>query len=202
MASGFSAEAADSTLTELPPIKRPLTFGETDVLRIVEEEFGRQDMDRNLSFTPANEAHLVIESSSGLVITAVCLTSFALFMERGEVEEQELRNDWIRDSRTMINHYWNTNPSLFRLGGRAGSDPDMVLTAGKRTIDFWGEQRCSKGAVEYILFPNTMRKWECPFHVEPITQQLREDLLRIVTKLLEGTAEKANVTLKLQVEWE
>jgi hypothetical protein len=206
IASGFSSAVADSTLAEFRSIKRPLNSGEVDVLRIVEEEYGRQNLDQNLSFTPANEAHLAIESTGGQIITAICLTSFALSVEQGEVDEWELRNDWIRDSRSMLNYHWNSNPSQFRLG--VTPDGTFVLVAGKRKIEIWGDQHCSKGAVEYVFYPNTMHKWECPFHVEPITQPLREDLLRIIDKLLEAkvkdeaNANNIDLSLKVRVEWD
>jgi len=208
IASGFSAEFADSKIEELLPIKRPLTFGEADVLRIVEEEHGRQNLDQNLSFTPANCAELVIESSGGQMVTAICLTTFALFVERGEVDERELRDDWIRDSRTMVNRHWNANPSMFRLMSTGGPECNLLLIAGKRKMEIWDEQHCSKSSVECVLYPNTMRKWECPFHVEPVTQPLREDLLQIVIKLLEAKvkeeakANNVNISLKVRVVWE
>lgn len=208
IASGLSAAVADSIIAELQPINRPLTFGEANVLRIVEEEYGRQNLEENLSFTPANAAELAIKTSEGQLATAICLTSFSLSMDQGSVDEQELRDDWIRDSRSRVNYHWNSNPSLFRLGHRPGVDGDMVLTAGKRVIDFWGEQHCAKDSVEYVLYPNTMRKWAYPFHVEPITQPLREDLMKIITRLHEvevKTHENANnikLNLKVRVEWE
>jgi hypothetical protein len=139
------------------------------------------------------------------MITAICLTSFALSVDQGEVDEGELRNDWIRDSRSMLNHHWNSNPSLFRLTGTP--DGDLVLIAGKRRIEIWQEQHCSKGAVEYVLHPQHTHHWECPFHVEPITQPLREDLIRIIILLLEAkvnleaTANKIDISLTVKVEW-
>ena len=206
IASGFSSEVASSKLAEFQPIKRPLTFGEADVLRIVEEEYGPQNLDQNLSFTPANCAELVVKSSGGQMVTAICLTSFALSVDRGEVDEQELRNDWIRDSRSMLNNHWNSTPSLFRLAWTP--DGDLVLNAGKRRIEIWQEQHCSKGAVEYVLYPKHSHHLEYPFHVEPITQPLREDLLKIINKLLEAkvkeeaNANNVNLSLKVRVEWE
>lgn len=205
---GLSATVADSIVAELLPINRPLTFGEANILRIVEEEYGRQNLDQNLSFTPANGAELAIKTSDGRLATAICLTSFSLSMDQGSVDEQELRDDWIRDSRSRVNYHWISNPSLFRLGHRPGAAGDMVLTAGKRIVDFWGEQRCSKDSVEYVLYPNTMRKCAYPFHVDPITLSLREDLINIITKLHEvkvqenENANNKSLSLKVRVEWE
>lgn len=181
--------------------KRPLTSGEDAILRIVQEEYGPQNLDQDLSFTPANEAHLVINSHDGQFVTAISLTAFAHAMEGGQVSEQELRNDWIRDSRSIVNQHWNTNPSLFRLASTGGPDSHLVLIAGARKIELWDEQHCCKNTVEYVLYPNSMRKWEYPFHVEPITKSLREDLLQIVIKLLEAAARDENAILSVRIEW-
>ena len=196
---GTPPEPPPEGLLEPPQIsRRPLTSGEAAILRIVQEEYGPQNTEEDVSFTPAREAHLVIKAPGGGTITTISLSSFVWAIERGEVNEQDLRNDWIRDSRSVLARYCESNPSLFRLAS-SGRQCDLILIAGARMVEVSYDLHRNGETFEYVFYANSMRRWHCPFDAEPLTRPLKEDIFGIIMKLLEAKDRVGR--LEVEIKW-
>ena len=87
--------------------------------------------------------------------------------------------------------------SRFRLGGRT-PDGDLVVFDGDKQIDIMNHHKIGEdGVPDLTLFANSLRHWRYPHHEEPLTQNIKEEILRQVSCLLRARAENVRV----KVEW-
>jgi hypothetical protein len=87
--------------------------------------------------------------------------------------------------------------SQFRLGGIT-ADGDFVVIVGDKKIDIMSEDKTGEdGVPEITLFANSLQKWRYPHHDEPLTKEIKEEILRQTMRLLEA---KYGV-VRVKVKW-
>lgn len=85
----------------VPLNRRPLTLGEVDILRMVQEGFGLQNTEEEVFFTDAGEAAIFVKARDGIIPVCVALTNLAAWRADGTISsDAELKRDWLRVGRT------------------------------------------------------------------------------------------------------
>ncbi len=80
----------------LPMRLRPLTKGEADILRIIQEEHGSQNTEQEVFFTDADEAAIFVKGRDGTTPVMVVLTNLATWRKDGTIASDEaLKRDWL-----------------------------------------------------------------------------------------------------------
>ena len=81
--------------------RRTLTIGETEILRMVQEEYGPQNTEKEVFFSEADEAVLFVKARDGTSPIMVVLTNLAVWRQDGTIADDEvLRREWLHTDRT------------------------------------------------------------------------------------------------------
>ena len=77
--------------------RRDLTFGEAEILRMIQEGYGSQNTVGDVFFTDADEAAIFVKTPDGTSSLMVNLTNLAAWRaDRTIPSDEELKTDWLR----------------------------------------------------------------------------------------------------------
>ena len=81
--------------------QRKLTSGEAEILRVVQEEYGAQNTEKDVFFSEADEAVLFVKARDGTNPIVVVLTNLAAWLRDGTIaNDEELRKEWLHAKRS------------------------------------------------------------------------------------------------------
>ena len=81
--------------------RRTLTVGEAEILRMVQEEYGPQNTEKEVFFSEANEAVLFVKARDGTSPIMVVLTNLAVWRQDGTIANDDvLKKEWLHAHRT------------------------------------------------------------------------------------------------------
>ena len=77
-------------------MSRPLTEGELNVLRIIQDGYGQQNTADDVFFTDQDEASIFVKAKDGTSPMCAVLTNLAAWRAEGVIESDEvLRREWL-----------------------------------------------------------------------------------------------------------
>ena len=89
----------------------------------------------------------------------------------------------------------DTAQSRYRLGSTPRGD--LIFFDGARGIEIGVMTRRLAEGVEIVLFGNSLRQWQYPHQDDPLTQEIKDEILYQAARLL--TAQDARARPK--IEW-
>ncbi|MEP6570382.1 MAG: hypothetical protein ABJC10_11475 [Acidobacteriota bacterium] len=81
--------------------RRTLTVGEAEILRMIQEEYGPQNTEKEVFFSETDEAVLFVKARDDTSPLMVVLTNLAAWRQDGTIANDDvLRSEWLRARRT------------------------------------------------------------------------------------------------------
>ncbi len=81
--------------------RRTLTVGEAKILRMIQEEYGPQNTEKDVFFSEKDEAVLFVKAREGTSPIAVVLTNLAAWRQDGTIANDDvLRKEWLHPNLT------------------------------------------------------------------------------------------------------
>lgn len=83
--------------------QRKLTAEEINILKIIQQEYGSQNTEKDVFFTDNDEAAIFVKASDGTTPVMVVLTNLAAWRKDGTItSDDELRNEWLRAKSNQV----------------------------------------------------------------------------------------------------
>jgi hypothetical protein len=74
----------------------------------------------------------------------------------------------------------------------------LVIFEDQKQVDIMNDHKIGEdGVPDITLFANFVRKWRYPNHDEPLTQEIKEEILRQTVRLLEAKFG----AVRVRIEW-
>jgi len=95
----------------------------------------------------------------------------------------------------MISGENKMDDSRFHLGSTPRGD--VLFYDGPRVIEIGLDDRTVDGLVEITLFAKSLRKWEYPNDGDPLTDDIRREILEKTARLIEAK----DTRVRVKIEW-